>query len=283
MNIVGYDFSDLGRLALLPTIGLAILFVAKLISDRLTPFDDNKTIEEEGNTAYAMRRVGMFLALALGIAGAIRGLNRMPFPDSAMWVAISASLAALLVGACILIGRKLTFPKVSMREAAANQNLAIAYVELGARVAIGVIAYAAFQGEGDLSDGIVFMILAQLALVASFYVYELVTRYNMREELMKGNGAAGITAGGWMLSLGLILAAAISGPSEDWITDISLFAMWSVFGLVLLIAVKWVADLLFLPKSTSEQQVAERKNVAAAGLLTGLNISLALIIATTIL
>jgi uncharacterized membrane protein YjfL (UPF0719 family) len=163
----------------------------------------------------------------------------------------------------------------------ANQNMGIALVELGSRIAIGLIAFSAFQGEGELVDAVVFMLVAQLVLVVSFYAYEGITRFNMRAELKDSNAAVGITAGGWMLSLGLILAACISGPSEDWITDLSLFALWSVFGLVLLVIITWVGDRLFLPKSTSEQQVAEKRNIAAAALLTGIN--LAAIVAATIL
>jgi uncharacterized membrane protein YjfL (UPF0719 family) len=127
------------------------------------------------------------------------------------------------------------------------------------------------------------MLLAQLVWVASFYLYEAVTRYDMRAELKNGNAAAGIMAGGWMLSLGLILAACISGPSQDWITDMTLFGLWSVFGLVLLVVITWVGDRLFLPHSTNEQQVVNRRNVAAAALLSGLNVSLAVIVAATIL
>lgn len=283
MNIAGYQIADLARLAACPLIGLVVLFVAKLISDRLTPFDDDHCIEEDGNGAYAMRRVGMYLALAFAIAGCVKGATREEFPDNLIWLGITSVVAAVLVGFCLLVGRRLTFPGLSMREAVASQNMAVGWVELGSRLAIGLIAFAAFQGEGELSDAVVFMLLAQLALVLSFYVYEAVTRYDMRAELKDANSAAGITVGGWMLSLGLILAACISGPSEDWLTDISLFGLWALFGLALLVAITWVGDWLFLPKSTSEQQVTKNRNLAAAGLLTGLNIGLAAIVASTIL
>ncbi len=283
MNVAGYEFADLARLALWPLVALVGLYVAKLISDRLTPFDDDHMIEEQANAAYAMRRAGMYLALSFAIAGAARAPTNTAFPDNLLWFAIDGLVACIVVGVCVLIGRKLTFPGISTREAIAHENIAIGWVELGARLALGIVAFAAFQGEGDLQGAIVFTLLSQLVLVGSFYLFTLINKFDLRAELKDGNAAAGIMSGGWMVSLGLILGASVASPPNDWITDLAGFGGWAVFGLVLLMLFTWIGDWLFLPKSTSEQQISERRNVAAAGLLTGLNVGLAAIVAATIL
>ena len=79
-------------------------------------------------------------------------------------------------------------------------------------------------------SALLFFVLGQVVLLTFGLLYEMITPFNVREEIKKNNLAAGIGLGGILVALGIILMSSLSGPFTGWGTDIAGFAIYTVFG-----------------------------------------------------
>ena len=125
---------------------------------------------------------------------------------------------------------------------------------------------------------VVFFIIGQFTLLIVGLIYELVTPFNVKNEIRANNPAAGIGLGGSILALGIILMGSISGPFTGWATDIAGFAIYAVFGIVMLVICRLIIDRLLLPTTNIAVEVEEDQNVAALLVVESTVIAVAVII-----
>ncbi|MBU2631280.1 MAG: DUF350 domain-containing protein, partial [Proteobacteria bacterium] len=147
-------------------------------------------------------------------------------------------------------------------------NTAVGMVEAGMYLATGFILKGAISGTGGtflqgIASAILFFILGQLALLIFGFLYELITPFNVRNQIKDNNLAAGIGLGGILIALGIILMASISGPFTGWANDIAGFGIYTVYGIVMLLVFRAVVDKILLPTTNIATEVEQDRNVAA--------------------
>lgn len=269
---------SLGHSGLLVVIALVVLCVAKMAMDRITPFDDAQEVEVENNVAAALSRAGIYVAIVVGMLGALAGTGELPIAEEAMWFALDGALvaAAAILGQWLL--RRILLPGVRLREAVANQNVAVGIVEFAISVATGLVAYGSFAGEGGTyASALGFVAIGILALGATVLILDRIAG-GCVEDARSGNVPAGILLGTQVVSCGILLEMAINGPSEGWVYDLMNFGLWFVVGLAFNLAAAFVVDLLFLPKSKKADWV--RGNRTAPALLqASVHVALAALVA----
>ncbi|MGV3615838.1 MAG: DUF350 domain-containing protein [Fimbriimonas sp.] len=269
--------------AALVGVTLLLLFVLKLVDDRITPFDDTSEINEHRNLALALRRAGMYLGLVIAMVASLtgpaagQGLGR----DLLGTLADGGVIIATLIVAQFLNGR-LLFGGLAENAALREKNLAVGLTEFGQYVATGLVLNGAFTGEGSLLSGVTFVLVGQIALMLTFALYGQFARWDALGEIRKGNVAAGIAVGARLLAIGLLLKASISGDASQFARDLAAFAIWYVFGLVLMAVVSWLADLLFLPGLRIREAIVDDRNAAASAKVAGVTLATAITVAAVI-
>ena len=163
-------------------------------------------------------------------------------------------------------------------------NTAVGMVEAGMYLATGFILNGSISGTGGtffqgIASAVIFFIVGQLALLIFGFLYELITPFNVRNEIKNNNLAAGIGLGGILIALGIILMSSISGPFTGWANDLASFGIYAVFGIILLLIFRVVADRLLLPTTSIATEVKEDRNVAALIVVESAIIAVAIIIA----
>lgn len=274
---------SMGDSAALVAVILALLFVVKLIDDRITPFDDTAEINERKNLALALRRGGLYVGLVLGMTtslsapGAGQGLGR-----DLLGTLIDGGIVIATLFISQFLNGRILFGKVREAKAIEENNLAVGLVQLGQYIATGLLVSGAFGGEGTVLSGVVFVAIGQIALMLTFSLFGQFARWDALGEIRNGNVAAGIAVGARLLAIGLLLKAAISGEASRFATDIALFAIWYVFGLLLLAVVSWLADLLFLPGIRVRDAIVDQRNAAASAKIAGVTLATALTVASVV-
>jgi uncharacterized membrane protein YjfL (UPF0719 family) len=147
-------------------------------------------------------------------------------------------------------------------------NTSVGVVECGMYLATGFILNGAVSGSGGnfaqgIASAVVFFVLGQLALLIFGLLYELITPFNVRQEIKQNNLAAGIGLSGVLVALGIILRASVSGEFTGWSTDVTGFFIYAAFGIVLLLIFRSVIDRLLLPTTDITTEIKEDQNVAA--------------------
>jgi putative membrane protein len=117
------------------------------------------------------------------------------------------------------------------------------------------------------------IILLFVVLVAGYFVFSKITRYDDSEEMARGNEAAGIYMGSKMLGL-CIIVGMVSFSTHSWVDML----IWSVIGIVILSLVYLIFDWV-TPRTKICEEIA-KGNVALAQLLRSIIIGVSLVIGT---
>lgn len=103
-------------------------------------------------------------------------------------------------------------------------------------------------------------------LIIAGLLYELITPYNLHDEIEKDNVAAGVGFAGALIAMGAVIGLAGEGDFTSWATDLPVYLGFAVLGLILLPIVRFLTDKVLLPtvKLSDEIAAQEKPNVGAA-------------------
>lgn len=277
---------------------LLVLFLAKKARDRsyraallragaeeAPTLSADHQIEEASNLAVALRRCGLSVGFGIGLAGVVSGgVTRF----SAGWQAVADNMGELL-GYCALllvffsvaqvVAERVVLGRLHNTQELHKGNTAVGFAELGIFIATGMVAYGSFHGEGGgWYTALGFFAMGQLALIVFALLYEWATPFNCLDEIENGNAAAGLMLGGTLVTLGIVLGFAISGPFTGWAEGIAGFGLSAAVGMALLIPLQRLIDRAFLPNTTLKIEVERDRNLAACSVTVCAQIALAIMI-----
>lgn len=281
--MTNFDPMPLAQAAFYALVCIGFMFVAKVIGNALTRYDDDKEIKQNGNVAVAIRTVGFFSAVGIGMAGALRSGVPEFGKDIPIFLLDGAVVIVSLIVAHGLL-RVLVFPGVDFAEKAQQGQISGGIVEASLYIATALLLNGVFGSEGgNIFAGVLWVIGGQVALIVSMMIYRSLAPYNLSEELSKANVAAALALASRTISIAIILRGILSGDSGESIkSDVLYVAIYFAFGMLLLSLSNLVADLLFLPKYKVKEAIVENQNVAAIAKIAGVQIAVAIVVAAVI-
>lgn len=262
------DLDNLVSAAIFIIVFFIFFFIGKVINDLLhREYKLNFELVEKDNAALALAVVGYYFGLVLAIGGTIAGPSAGLVEDLYDLV-IYGILSIILLNISWFLCDKLILYKFRVsEELIRDHNQGTGVVSAGISVASGFIIYGAVSGEGGgIWTVLVFWALGQVLLILAGLVYELITPYNVHEEIEKDNVAAGVSFAGALVSIGVIIGLAGEGDFTAWSIDLPVYIGFAVLGLVLLPIIRLLTDKVLLPtvKLSDEISAQEKPNVGAA-------------------
>ncbi len=277
MNLVA-TLTGFGQGFVYAVVSVLFIWLAKIVDDwRTKGFDDDVHIDD-GNKAVGFRRAGLYLGIAIALSGALGGESKGFWTDLIFLlidglIIVGCMFSCRFINDFVMLGH-LNNDEECVKEFELEQgrkevgNTAVGMVEASMYIATGFILNGSISGTGGtfiqaLTSAVLFFILGQFALLLFGFLYELITPFNVRNEIKNNNPAAGIGLGGVLIALGIILMGSISGPFTGWTNDLSSFGLYTAFGMIMLLAFRMVIDRILLPTTNLAVEVEEDKNVAA--------------------
>lgn len=260
---------SLGNSIVSAAIVFGFIFLMKIIVDKIVSSHYVADTEiKNGNIAISLRRTGLYIGTAIALFSTINGWYMQIIDGAAIVIFM---LLAMFISEVII------FPKFDNIEALKNNNKAIGFAEGCLFIATGIIASASFSGDGPWISSIVFFIFGQLILIGAIRINEFMHKGTM-DEIEKGNISAGIMVGGLAIAYAFILKAAIAGPFNGWIQDISSFFISVIFGgLLLLLFTNKIIERLFFSGSSIGKEVLAN-NYAVISVVVAIKIAIAITI-----
>ena len=274
--------------------GIFFIWLAKTVDDwRTRDFDDDDHIDN-GNLAVGLRRGGLYLGVALGLTGALDGSSSGFFLDLVHlildgFIIIGLLFSTRFINDFVMLGHvsndQECIRKFTLEDGrTVTGNTAVGLVEAGMYLATGFILKGSLSGGGgtflqSIASALLFFILGQAALLLFGFFYELVTPFNVRDEIKKNNPAAGLGLGGILVALGIILMSSVSGPFTGWANDLTGFLVYTGYGIVMLLVFRAVIDRVLLPTTNLAIEIREDRNVAALVVVESAIAAVAMIIA----
>lgn len=270
-------------------LGIALVLIAKIAKDLLTPYSIDEELTTHDNLALATSMAGYYGGVVAIFLGASLGdeIGTLTAREAALQIAIDFGYA--LGGIVLLnVGRKLVdwvvLPKFcTKKEIIEDRNLGTGAVEGGAYLATALVVAGAIHGDtGGILSALVFFIAGQIALLLFARFYDWMTPYDLHDEIERDNAAAGVAFGGSLVAIGVVLLRATSLEFHSWGESAVDFAGVVVLAFVCLAVARQVADRALLPKSKLSHEIAVDRNIGAALIEATTAIGLAAVIFFTI-
>jgi uncharacterized membrane protein YjfL (UPF0719 family) len=245
-----------------------LLFIGKIINDLLhREYKLNFELVEKDNAALALAMAGYYFGLVLAIGGALVGPG-ISLIDDLIDLCIYGLLSIILVNASWYICDKLLLFKFKIsEELIRDHNQGTGAVSAGMSIASGFIIFGSVQGKGgSIWTVIVFWAIGQIILILAGLIYNLITSYNIHDEIEKDNVAAGVSFAGALVAIGIIVGLAAESDFESWATNLPDYLGYAALGLALLPMVRLLTDKVLLPTVNLTDEIArqDKPNVGAA-------------------
>ncbi len=258
-------------------LGIIVLLIAKLAWDWATPFNLTTELTVKDNPAVGLSLAGYFAGVVIIFVGAVMGPDLAgTFTSLEIATMMSIDLAYALAGIVLLLLGRLVVDKFvlhqfsTVKEIVTDRNAGTGAVECGCLIATSLVVAGAIYGEsagpwwvGPVST-IGYFLLGQFTLVLFCRFYQWITRYDIHAEIERDNVAAGVALGFSMLAMGIIVLKALTSDLETWGETLVWYVVDAAIGFGLLMLLRRLTDVLFLPGTTIQQEIAEDQNLNAA-------------------
>ena len=280
INIV----SDLGYLVMF----FVFIIIAKFINNILTPYNINDQLTQKDNNALAVSLSGYFLAITIIYIGSMLGpetdeLTKDIVIKDFLLTAKYSLIGIVLLNVARIINDKIILYKFSnVKEIIEDRNVGTGMVQFGSYVASGLVIAGSIHGQvlgepgiPDVLVTVIFFLLGQITLVLFTFIYNIITAFDVHDEIEKDNVAAGVAFGGTLIAIGIVLMRATAGDFLSWEYNLSRFAFSSVLVCILLPVVRYLFDKLILSNASLNHEISVDKNNGAAYLEVVLAVSVA--------
>jgi len=259
---IGADLAMLGICAVL-------FIVAKAVKDLFTPFSLDHQLVVDDNLAAAVSVAGYLLATTIVLLGAVLGPSGGLIQDIQV-VGGYGLLGIVLLNCSRFVNDKAILSRFcNIKEIVEDRNVGTGAVEFGSYIASGLVVAGAIHGEGGgVETALVFFAVAQVSLVVFAKLYSVVVPYDLHDEIERDNVAAGVSFGGTLIALGVILLGGTVGDFVNWRFNLALFALNALAGFIVLPVVRVLVDKLIIPSADLGHEIANDRN-AGLGLIDG--------------
>ena len=253
-------------------IGFLLFWLGQLAYRKLfrRRMELNLELFVKDNPAVAIALVGYYFGIVIALGGVLDKTMSI-LPEKLLNLASYGCLVILLMLAGAWVGDRLILKHFDCdREIIQERNIGAAFVEAGNHIANGLILNASLGGEGgNLLVGFACWLIGLGVLVLASAVYPRFAKYNVFREIEKRNNpAAGIACAGLLVATGNIVRIAFAPEFQDWVSSFRVYGLNLLFCLALLVAIRWLADLILVPGvKISDQIVNQEVPNLGAGLI----------------
>ena len=254
------------------TLAMVFFFIGKKVYQLLHPAIHVKSeLVDQDNLAFALSHTGYFIGLLIAIGSAIVGPSHGLIKDI-IDISVYGALAIVLLNISVFFTDKVLLRKFSVRkEIVEDRNAGAGIIEGSVSIASGLIIFGAVTGESSsmisgIISAVVFWAIGQVVLIITSRIYNLITPYDIHEQLEKDNVAVGIGYAGVVIAMGNLIRFGLSGDLVSWQTTLLDAGIEIVIGLILLPVMRFLTDKILLPgaRLTDEIVNQEKPNIGAA-------------------
>ena len=271
-------------------MGVAILVIARLAQDVVTPYKIQEQLRDKDNVALALSITAYYLGVIIVFLGTMYQPFNLIVDDSLgftqdYWENVLRVFIYSLVGivalnlARVLVDKLVLYKFSTVKEIIEDHNSGTGAVEFGVYISVALVIAGSIAGEGGGPEtSLAFLGMGMAVLVLYTLFYELTTPYNVHEEIEKDNVAVGVAFGGNLIAIGIVVFKAVFGDFGGWEDGIVGFLTFAVIGFVLLYAVRLAVDLVLFPRVKVADELVIDRNVGVAFIDGASAISVAMIL-----
>ena len=267
---------------------LLMVYAANYFYRRTSRFSFHDELTERDNPAFGACLAGYLGGVAIAMAGAFPS-DSDSFADAAMTMTYSGALAILLMRASIWMNHKFILSKFSIdHEMLQDKNVGAGAAVAGSSLSTGFVLAGVLTGDSAnylfaMRDIVVYWAVGQALFIMGSWVFFKTAGYDVQKTLEDdNNAAAGISLGGFLVALGIVLGAALKDASGDLLAELATTGVILAVGAPLLLVTRTVTEKLIFHHVNLAKEIAIDKNAAAGLVSAAASISTAVLLAALI-
>ena len=253
-------------------IGFLLFWIGQFVYQKLfrRKIELNIELFVRDNSAVAVALVGYYLGIAIALKSALTK-SALGWESTLINLVLYGLfvIGLMLVGA-VICDRLILQRCDSAREIREEQNYGAAALEFGCHVANGIIISSSMGGDsGTWLVGLVSYAIGLVTLVLASFCYSAIAGYDVFKNIQEHNNpAAGVAFAGLLIAIGNVVHVAFLPEFENWGISFILYTLAIPFGLLMLIAIRWLADLILVAGvKISDEIVRQEVPNLGAGLI----------------
>jgi len=275
------NFEEIGNSSLYFLASLILVFLGKLIYKLFHPkLNTINELLEKDNLAFSFSYVGYFVGLVMAIGSALLG-EHVSLQADLIAIAVYGLGAILLLNITTVINEFIIFNKFKIKkEILEDQNAGTGIIEAANYISTGLIILGASKGADSNLMILAYWGIAQVALIFSSILYNIITPYDIHTEIEKDNVAVGVGYSGSIIAISIIVSNAVSIHFDLFSEAITSIISLIVIGFILIPIARLITGKFILAGySLKDELVGQVKPNIGAGLIEAMAyISVALLI-----
>ena len=262
-------------------LGLSVVLfgAAKYAKEFLTPYKIRNELSTKKNVAAGISLAGYLMSVTIILLGALLGPSKELLKDIYGFVGYAILGIALLNLSRVINDKLLLRHFCNLKELVDNQNAGVGFIEFGSYIASGLVIAGSIHGQGgSIYTALIFFALSQVTLIVFTFFYNIVTPFNVHDEIEKGNIAAGTAFGGTLVALGVILLKGSVGDFISWEYNLTNFVVSVVSSFIFLFMIRTLLDKVLIPRIDLNHAISHNKNLAIGVLEMTVAISFSVIL-----
>lgn len=253
------NFNDLLNSAIYFGASLVLVFIGRVIYKLFHPkLNTRDELLEKDNLAFSISYVGYFVGLVLAIGSALLG-EHVSLKNDLLAIAIYGLGAIFLLNISQIINEFIIFNKFKVKkEILEDQNAGTGIIEAASYIATGLIIIGASKGAESNLMIVAYWGMAQVALILSSFVYNLITPYDIHTEIEKDNVAVGLGYAGSFVAISIVLSYTISLSYDSTAEALATVGSLFVIALIALPITRLITDKLILAGYDLKAELVEQ-------------------------
>ena len=130
---------------------------------------------------------------------------------------------------------------------------------------------------------LIYVFVSCIMLFLSKVLFDLIAPFKIKEQVKEKNPTPIIAFCGYLVGITFVLVGAFVGPStQSFKTDLIMYVLYSLLGIVLVNLSGFVTDKIMLSKFSTAKEMLEDKNIGTAAVHSGFYLATGLIVAACV-
>lgn len=265
ISIETYTYYPLLYLAVCILLIILSRFIYKVLHPSINL--DHEMVEKD-NFAFNLSQVGYYIGIVIAMGGIMTSEAHPDLLKDILYTLVYGLATIVLMNISSFLNDKLLLYKFNIKkELVEDQNAGMGALEAGSYIATGLILFGALQLEADYPIAALgYWLIAEIALILTGHFYTWMVPYNVHQEIEQDNVAVGVSFGGMIIALGVLIEHGIAIEHSSWIDGLSYMGLNVIAGIILLPLLRFVTDKVLLPKRKLVDEIVHQEvpNIGAA-------------------
>ena len=224
---------------------------------------------QPGNMVSIVTTIALMIALAIGISGNLNSGSNVisSFSQDLINIVMYGLIGFLLQMTALTMVDKVILNNINNSIEVENGNWSVGIVEIGVMFATAIVIQSSMVGDGSLFSMLLFFFLSQLVLIGTSM---LMVKFNVFDQTQIADDytPSAILWAAKLIAIAQITSTALVGPEISLMSDVMSYAVYIVFGMLLLIAIDYVTDEILIRKYFEGFSMDERFIMKAGSTIT---------------